>query len=99
MNVSNEQPEHLRGLSRKPRKKAHAPPGYDPLGTCPPSKRWKYEKTAKFAATGSLAAILRLKCLECVAWQQSEVQRCEIRGCALWPRARRDLCLDAESVE
>ena len=97
--MSNAQPIQLRGLRPKPRKKATFPPGYDPLDTCPPDKRSRYEKAAKLAANGSLAAICRLKCLECVAWQASEVRRCEIRGCALWPRARKDLCIDPTGIE
>ncbi len=97
--MSSAQPAHLRGLTRKPRKKTTIPPGYDPLGTCPPDQRWKYERTARFAAGGSLAAICRLKCLECVAWYQPEVRRCEIRGCALWARARKDLCTEAKGNE
>jgi len=62
---------------------------YDPLGTCPTPLRDRYEKLALKAASGSLAAIARLKCLECCAWQPVEVRRCEISGCALWLRARR----------
>ena len=97
--MSSPQPIHLRGLARKPRKKATSPPGYDPLETCPPDKRRRYEKTAKLAANGSLAAIVKLKCLECMCWEHAEVKRCEIRGCALWARARKDLCLDTEAGE
>lgn len=96
------QPAHLaeaRDRAREGRKRAHeraralkdssAPRGYDPLGTCPPEQRDRYRKTAEKAASGSLAAIIKLKCLECCAWYSAEVRRCEIRGCALWIRATR----------
>lgn len=65
--------------------------GYDPLGTCPPERRRNYEKMAARATSGSFPAILRLKCLECCAWDASEVGRCEIRGCALWAKNRKDI--------
>jgi hypothetical protein len=85
--------EQIVTIESRPRQKAVFPPQYDPLGTCPPELKVRYEKAALRAQNGSLAAILKLKCLECVAWQQSEVRRCEITGCALWPRARKDLCI------
>lgn len=65
------------------------PDGFDPLATCPPAQRGKYEKVALRAANGSLAAAARLKCLECVAWQPAEVRKCEIRSCPLWLRSRK----------
>ncbi len=94
--MSNPQQIQLRDLPRKQAKLAKSPPGYDPLGTCPPKKRDRYRNTAIRASNGSLAAIVKLKCLECVCWEHSEVKRCEISGCALWPRARKDLSRDSE---
>jgi len=34
--------------------------------------------------SGPFTAIRR-KCLDCVVWQPSEVAKCEMRDCALWP--------------
>lgn len=78
------------------RQKRQIPERYDPLGTCPPEKRGRYEKTALQARNGSLAAIVKLKCLKCNCWEHNEVRRCEISECALWLRARKDLCQKAE---
>ena len=58
---------------------------YDPLETCPTDLRHRYEGMAK-RAPRELAVAVRLKCLECAAWQPAEVPRCEITGCALWAR-------------
>ena len=62
---------------------------FDPLGTCPSDLRYRYEKYAQKAASGSLAAAVHLKCPECCCWQQAEVRRCEIVGCPLWARLQR----------
>ena len=79
-----------------------APKKYDPLGTCPPALRRRYANHALKASRGSLVSMIRLKCLECCAWNSAEVRRCEIRGCALWLRARgmrkvKDLVTEGES--
>lgn len=61
--------------------------GFDPLQTCPRELRPKFERLAEKAAAGSLAAMAKLKCVECSGWSTREARRCEIRGCALWLRA------------
>ena len=65
------------------------PEAYDPLRTCPPEYRGKYEKMAQRATAGSLAAMVKLHCLSCVCWQSAEVKRCELTHCPLWPRSQR----------
>jgi hypothetical protein len=37
------------------------------------------------AEKGSLRSCIKLKCLECSAWQSSEVRNCNIIGCSLYP--------------
>jgi hypothetical protein len=56
------------------------------LATCAPEDRHKFEETARRALYGPASRkwAMRLKCLECTAWQIAEVARCEIKGCALW---------------
>lgn len=56
------------------------------LATCPPEKRDRFEKRANRLANRPQMKTnaIKLKCLECCAWQSAEVRRCEIRGCALW---------------
>lgn len=56
----------------------------DLLSTCPHDQRSRYEKMAARAESGSRAAAMKLKCLECCAWSQAEVGRCQIRSCSLW---------------
>lgn len=55
----------------------------DLLATCPQASRDRWKSTALRAGKSRKAAI-RLKCLECCAWQMAEVARCQIRDCALW---------------
>ena len=78
--------------NRKQRYRTIFPIEYDPLGTCPPEKKDRYRNAALKAKNGSWPAIVKLKCLECNCWDAPEVKRCEISGCALWPKARTDLC-------
>lgn len=80
--------EQAEALSSTRRDIRAAPKKYDPLGTCPPPLRRRYANHALKASRGSLVSMIRLKCLECCAWNSAEVRRCEIRGCALWLRAR-----------
>ena len=89
--MSNAQPEHLRNLDRKSVQRPEPPARYDPLATCPPEKRDRYENASRKAKKGHWTAILKLKCLECVCWDAPEVKRCEIDGCALWAYTRKDL--------
>lgn len=44
-------------------------------------------RTANGAETVELTPIkaMRLKCLDCCAWQQSEVKRCTAKLCPLYP--------------
>lgn len=53
------------------------------LETCPESSRSVYRGMAGRIGRSKKAAI-RLKCLECCAWQAAEVKRCQIVNCALW---------------
>lgn len=55
----------------------------DVLSTCPPGRRKRFERMAARIEKSRKVAI-RLKCLECCAWQTVEVSRCQIRDCALW---------------
>ena len=66
--------------------------GFQPLSTLPQDvpRRWRshWLKLARQAAASYRAAV-ELKCLDCCAWQRTEVQRCEIRGCPLWAVSQR----------
>lgn len=67
-------------------KRGDAPsPGASLLETCPEPLRERYRRRAERAASGQRAEAIRLKCLECVCWNQAEVRRCHITSCALWP--------------
>lgn len=55
------------------------------LATCPENQRERHKKrAAAVVSKRSKAAAIRLKCLECCAWQMVEARNCEIRDCALW---------------
>ncbi len=58
----------------------------DILSTCPealkPRHEAKVKKLTEAPKTRSVA--IKLKCLECCAWQEAEVRRCHITDCALW---------------
>ncbi len=56
------------------------------LATCPPEKRDSFLSVARRVENGprSRQAAIRIKCLECCAWQIAEVTNCQIDGCALW---------------
>ena len=56
------------------------------LATCPPDQRDRWQSTAEKAVNGPRQRhyAIRTKCLECCAWQQAEVTRCQLRECALW---------------
>jgi hypothetical protein len=63
----------------------------DVLETCPTEKRAGLAKMAARVADPdtksgrpSKPAAIRLKCLECCAWQANEVRNCQIFNCALW---------------
>jgi hypothetical protein len=58
----------------------------DILLTCPPEKRESFASTARRVLNGprQRQAAIRIKCLECCAWQIAEVTNCHINGCALW---------------
>ena len=58
---------------------------FDPLATCPAELRPRFRATAdRVMAGGNRGSAIKLKCLDCCAWQSREVGRCEIRSCALW---------------
>lgn len=59
------------------------------LATCPPRQRKRYSRTAQEALAGRYRAAVKIKCLECVAWEYSEAKRCVIRGCGLHALNRR----------
>ena len=61
---------------------------FDPLATCPPDRRQKYLKRAKLANENYRPAV-ELKCLECCAWDRTEVKRCAITSCPLWALSSR----------
>jgi len=56
------------------------------LSTCPedlkPRHESKAQKLREAPKTRSVA--IRVKCLECCAWQESEVRNCQLFDCALW---------------
>lgn len=55
------------------------------LRDCPDHLKDRFRKQAAVVSMGKQRApAIKLKCLECCAWQIAEVHRCEIRGCALW---------------
>lgn len=54
----------------------------DVLETCPPELRERH--ASKAANVHQRSKAIRLKCLECCAWQEAEVRNCQIRNCALW---------------
>jgi hypothetical protein len=43
----------------------------------------KYKKVLEKARKGSLKAVIKLKCLDCCAYQQTEVALCELKECSL----------------
>lgn len=56
------------------------------LSTCPKELRDRYRPYATAVVTRKDAPrtkAIRLKCLECCAWQLAEVSRCHLEGCAL----------------
>ena len=65
---------------------------FDPLATMPSdlpeSQKRYYAKLAEKAPTQYRSAV-KLKCLECCAWDRGEVKRCEVSGCPLWAMNRR----------
>lgn len=58
----------------------------DVLATCPSDQKERWASAAARTVNGprQRASAIRLKCLECCAWQQAEVRRCAIKECALW---------------
>jgi hypothetical protein len=46
--------------------------------------REKYKNTIIKAASGSLKAVVKLKCLDCSSYQQEEIRNCTITGCSLY---------------
>ena len=66
--------------------------GFLPLSNLPQNvpRRWRnhWLKVADRAATSYRAAV-KLKCLECCAWQRTEARTCEIRWCPLWAVSKR----------
>ena len=84
------QPAALRDLPRSKPRKWVVPERYAPLLDCPPERRSRYLNAEKNARNGSLAAMVKLFCLQCMGWNHAEVKRCEARGCALSARARRE---------
>ncbi len=63
------------------------PAGFEPLATCPKSKRTRYGARGARAHVGFRAAV-ELKCLDCVSWDRPEATRCQIRKCPLWAANR-----------
>ena len=61
-----------------------APPkGFAPRGGIQKELGARYEKDAALAHRQPMKAI-KLKCLDCCAWDYAEAQQCEIRSCPLW---------------
>jgi hypothetical protein len=50
----------------------------------PERYRAAYRRAVEAGASGRKAAI-RSKCLDCMCWQEAEVNRCTITHCPLWP--------------
>lgn len=73
-----------RAPQRVPGEKDSEEDSRDPLSTCPAQKRSRYRRSAERSRRERGEAI-RLKCLDCCAWDTREVKRCEIRDCPLWP--------------
>ncbi len=59
------------------------PEGFDPIGLAPENARRRYAKAGLLAHQQPLKAI-KLKCLDCSAWEHREAKRCAIRSCPLW---------------
>lgn len=52
------------------------------MGSVPVRHRGGYRK----ALDGRRPVVaIRQKCLDCMAWQEAEVRRCNIEHCPLWP--------------
>ena len=66
--------------------------GFQPTATvpkdAPKSKRDQWAKLGRRAATQYRAAV-KLHCLDCVCWHQSEARDCQISTCSLWALNRR----------
>ena len=58
----------------------------DLLATCPEDQRERWKSVAIRAENGPRQrdAAIRIKCLECCAWQAPEARNCQLRDCALW---------------
>lgn len=58
----------------------------------------RFSNLAQKVVGGSMRAAVQMKCLECSSYQSSEVRRCHIQGCPLWPFLQRNLS-EAESED
>jgi hypothetical protein len=78
-------------VNRRPRaEKLAADPNYATSvkqlrATIPLSMMTRLEKTVQKAEAGSLTARLKLKCLDCTAFQPVEIRDCDMKSCSLWP--------------
>ena len=83
--------EHLKEFYGKPKKKKTwiVPEGYDPLADCPPERRRQFEPLAERCRAGSLPAMAKLFCLQCMGFYRAEVKNCEAKTCALFARNMR----------
>lgn len=45
----------------------------------------QFHKLVTKAEQGNMRAALKLKCLDCSAWDAAEVRKCECTGCSLYP--------------
>lgn len=45
----------------------------------------RFQKSLVKLASGSLKAAIKLKCLECSAWEMKEVRDCNVNSCSLYP--------------
>ncbi len=65
---------------------------FDPLANMPadlPATRQRRCRKLAEKADHQYRAAVELKCIECCAWQRSEVKRCAVRSCPLWLLRRR----------
>ena len=56
---------------------------FDPLATCPKKWRPRFEALAR-KSPKSLISAIKLKCIDCCAWERPEAKKCHITSCPLY---------------
>jgi len=51
----------------------------------PINSKSRYLGLVKKMLSGTILSAIRLKCLDCTCYQESDIRNCKIKTCALWP--------------